>query len=406
MSKRGINHRQIKITNQTLIINEIRKSGSLSRSVLAKKLRLSAPSISANIDELTSRNIILERGTGDSAYGRKPINLEFNNAYGYVVAIDMSGGIFRIALSDLSGNNILETRSITDVIKIGSEVIERTMDAIADMLAGRGIPPHKLLCICIGSPGIIEPHTGSILFAPRIVDFKGTALRDAFANRFNTLVLVKNDMNCATVGEQLFGTAQNYRSFINILIDVGIGSGLVLNEKLYEGARGSAGEIGLWVNDTEEVVRQNKVTLSNMLDNQVSVFGLICRVKERHPGLFAHLGQGEVNLHLVPEYADAMFNAAKNGDPQVIAILREAAIRLGCALKNLYELLDLEAIIIGGQILEINEIFIPLLQQFLTDNLSGQVKVLPSSLGNNAVIRGAIGEGINHVLADIIEQAG
>jgi len=404
MSKKGINHKQIKVTNQTLIINEVRNSDGLSRSDLARKLRLSAPSISANIDELISRDIILEKGVGSSAFGRKPIHIEFNNDYGYVVAVDMSGGAFRMALSDLSGTNILEYGSISDVIQITSEVIERTMETIAGMLARRGIPPQKLLCICIGSPGFIDPRTGSVVYAPRIVDFPGTALKDAFANRFNTLVLVKNDMNCAAVGEHLFGIAQSYHSFINILIDVGIGSGLVLNEKLYEGSRGSAGEIGLWVNDTEDAVRRNKVTLNNMLDNQASVFGLICRVKEKHPDLFAHLGQGEIDLHRVPEYTDVMFSAARAGDPRVIAILREAAIRLGCVLKNLYELLDLEAIIIGGLILEIGDIFMPLLEQFLTDNVSGKVKVLSSTLGNNSVIYGAIGEGINHVLVDIMNQ--
>ncbi|MFC5403236.1 ROK family transcriptional regulator [Cohnella soli] len=401
---KGINHKQIKVTNQTLIINEVRKSDGLSRSDLARALRLSAPSISTNIDELISREIILEKGIGSAAFGRKPIHIEFNNEYGYVVAVDMSGGAFRIALSDLSGTNILEYGLISDVVQITSEVIERTMNTIAEMLARRKIPPHKLLCICIGSPGFIEPSTGSVVYAPRIVGFTGTSLRDTFAERFNTLVLIKNDMNCAAVGEHLFGTGQHYYSFINILIDVGIGSGLILNEKLYEGARGSAGEIGLWVNDTQEAVRQNKVTLNNMLDYQVSVFGLICQVREAKPDLFISLGQGEVNLHLVPEYAQIMFNAARAGDEQVISIIREAAIRLGCVLKNLYELLDLEAIIIGGLILEIEDIFMPPLEQFLNDNVSGKVKVLTSSLGDKGVIYGAIGQGINHVLVDIINR--
>lgn len=404
MRAKGVNQKQIKTTNQSLIINEIRSAGSLSRSELAKKLMLSAPSISANIDDLISRNVILEKGAGESARGRKPINLVFNYSYGYVAAVDMVSSSSRIALSDLSGTNVLDYAHVEDTWQITPEAADRIMDTISQLLRKHDIPEEKLLCICLGSPGIIDPDTSAIVFAPRIIDLPGTALRDRFASRFNADVIVKNDLNCSAVGEQLFGAGVDYRNFINIQLDLGSGAGLILNNQLYEGSRGSAGEVGLWIMDYKPVVEGQGVSLVNVADYHISVFGLLCKVKEQYPDVLAPMGEGDIDLHQIAGYAKLMFAAARAGDERVLAIIREGVAKLGCVLRNICLLLDLEAVIIGGLMLELDELYLEPLEEIMSAHISTQVRIVPSTLGDKAVLFGAIGEAINKILDNIINN--
>ncbi len=402
MGKIGINQRQVKTTNQSLIVKEVRGTGQISRSMLAKKLKLSAPSISNNIDDLISRNIIFEIGIGKSNYGRKPINLQFNNAYGYVVAVDMISNVIRIAVSDLSGINILGEDVIDDALIITEEVIDKTILAISRMIAKAKLNIENLLCICIGSPGVIDPETNEIILCPRMRDGKMIHFLDMFNKSFSTKVIVKNDVNCATIGEHLFGSGKEMKNFINVYIDIGTGSGIFLNDRVFEGSRGGSGEFGLWVMNISEAVKENRVLLTNVVDNHISIFGLVCKIKTQHPDLFSHLGEGEINMHVMPEYTKALFDAVSNGDPRIITLVLKSAVELACVIKNICEFLDINCVILGGKVLNFGEIYMRTLRSFLKNNSSHDITIITSELGEKAVLYGALGEGINYVINDLI----
>jgi DNA-binding transcriptional ArsR family regulator len=95
------NQEMIRITNQTLILDLIREKGLISRADIAKLLNLSPPSTSGNISRLLEMNMIREVGEGISCGGRKPILIELNKEYGYIVAVDMSCGDIRISLGNI-----------------------------------------------------------------------------------------------------------------------------------------------------------------------------------------------------------------------------------------------------------------------------------------------------------------
>lgn len=403
MGKIGINQRQVKTTNQSLIIKEIRNHGCISRSSLAKKLKLSAPSISNNIDDLISRNIIFETGTGQSDFGRKPINLEFNNAYGYVIAVDMISNDIQIAASDLSGTNILAQDVVEDALIITEEVIERTIARIKSMIDKAQLAEKNLLCICIASPGIIDPETYEVILCPRMKTGKTVRFFDLFHNHFNTKIIIKNDVNCSTVGEHMFGAGRNKQSFVNIYVDIGTGSGIFLNDRIFEGTHGGAGEFGLWTMNISEAVTDNRISLTNVVDNYISIFGLVCKAKEQYPDLFTHLGEGDINMHVLPEYTGILFNAVQNGDRRVISLVLQSAVELACVIKNICEFLDVDLVIVGGKVLNFGELYFRTLRNFLKNNASHPIEIIESELKDKSAIYGALGEGINCVIKDLIQ---
>lgn len=111
---------------------------------------------------------------------------------------------------------------------------------------------ERLLAISIGTPGDIDRQTGYFLYAPRFEDCTKLNLHTIFQEAFGVDVLVKNDVNLATMGENLFGAGGGCRNMLYIALDYGIGSGMILDGRLFEGARGFSGEIGLWLMDPQE----------------------------------------------------------------------------------------------------------------------------------------------------------
>ena len=97
--------------------------------------------------------------------------------------------------------------------------------------------PRPLLNISIGTPGDIDRKTGDFLYAPRFQNCSVRNLQHFFNDTFHVDVFVKNDVNLATMGENLFGAGIGCSNMLYVSVDYGIGSGVILNGKLYEGSR-------------------------------------------------------------------------------------------------------------------------------------------------------------------------
>ena len=111
MLKAG-NQTLVKINNQNAIIKFIIKNGPISRAELAKRLKISKPTVSTNVEGLLEKNILLEVGRGETHIGKKPILLDFNKNYKYVLACDLSRNNSKIAVSNLQGEIVAEDKIV------------------------------------------------------------------------------------------------------------------------------------------------------------------------------------------------------------------------------------------------------------------------------------------------------
>jgi glucokinase len=98
--------------------------------------------------------------------------------------------------------------------------------------------------IGIGVPSIVDVEKGIIYDAPNIPSFREVPLKDILQRRFRIPVFVNNDANCFALGELHFGAARGYKHLIGLIVGTGMGSGVVINGKLYAGPNCGAGEIG------------------------------------------------------------------------------------------------------------------------------------------------------------------
>ncbi len=406
METKGSNQSLVKITNQHLIVREVRSNRQLSRSDLAKKLQLSNPSVSKHVDDLIAKGLIVETGSLVTDVGRRPIMLEFNAKHGCVAVIDLSSNDARICVADLMGNK-LEYARVEGGQIITTEVLERIILTLRDMMTNLGDRCGRLVGICIGMPGIVEPETGRILWSIRVENYQEADICELFRKAFHAPVMLKNDVNLAVVGEQKFGAGGGVSSLMLVNVDVGIGIGVMIDGKLYEGAGGIACDIGVQLSASEEEIEgiQNGLDcLQYMLEHKINVNRLTSRVAS-----MMESGRETVLRDWISRPEELSFDdvvrAYGMSDPMTVQCVRGFARQIAVACKNLSSVFDVELILLGGAAARLGTPFINEITAFygiLPGYSHPDIKL--SKLFDTAVIFGGIVAATDYAIDRIIEK--
>lgn len=406
MTQKGSNQSLVKVTNQHLIVREVRAGHQLSRSDLAKKLQLSNPSVSKHVDDLIAKGLLIETGSLVTDVGRRPIMLEFNGKHGCVAVIDLSSTDARLCIADLLGNK-LEYARVEGGQIITFDILERIILTLRDMLTNLGERCGKLVGICIGVPGGIDPETGRILWSSRIENYQELDIREMFQRAFRAPVLVKNDGNLAVVGEQSFGAGNGLSSLLMVNIDAGIGVSAIIDGKLYEGASGFACDFGVHLNmSSEEIdnIQDGADCLDYMIERQMNIFHLTESV-----AAMMETGRETVLREWVNSPSELTFDdvvrAYGMSDALAQHAVRRFARQVAVQCKNLCSLFDVELLLLGGTIAKLGTAFLNEILAFyniLPGYSHPEIKL--SKLFETAVIFGGIGTATDYAIDRIIEK--
>jgi len=238
------------------ILRIIRERKSTSRVQISKLTGLSKPTISSIVNDLVEEGVVRENGLGQSksSGGRKPINISFAKDYRNVLSVDIGGTKTIFALIDLDGNILKRDTITTDLL--------RTERGLVDELSGRlesyieEVGKEKVLGISIGIPGTVDRTTQKIKYMPSF-DIGNLDLKTPVEKRFGISTLIENDVTLAAFGESWIGSARQFNDVILVSIGTGIGSGIVINDSVYRGCVGGAGEIGEFVTDWSTESKMN-----------------------------------------------------------------------------------------------------------------------------------------------------
>ncbi len=403
---KGSNQSLVKVTNQRLIIQEVREGKQLSRSDLAKKLQLSNPSVSKHVDDLLAKGLLIETGSLVTDVGRRPIMLEFNGTHGCVAVIDLSSNDARIFVADLLGNKLEYSRVDGGQI-ITAETLNRIILTLHDMLTNLGDRCGKLVGVCVGVPGVIEPVTGKIRWSNRVENYEELDIKSMFENAFHAPAIVKNDVNLAVVGEQNYGAGIGLETMMLVSIDVGIGMSVILDSKLYEGASGIACDIGVHIAMTDEqmdAVQSCGDSMAYILERKLNILRLTESVGE-----LLESGR-ETILHEWVSSRDSLtfddvVRAYGMNDPMVVQCVRRFARNIAILCKNLCGMFDVETVILGGAIAKLGNGFLNEILAFY-NMLPGYscAELCLSKLSETAVIFGGIRTATDYAIDRIIEE--
>lgn len=389
--------KDLRINNQILILQTIQKNGRMSRAEVSKAIHLSAPSVSTNVDKLLELGLLREVGEGKSATGRKPIMLEIVEDYRLVAAVDLSSDPVVVALSDLHGNLIDQCLVMVNEDEITQETFQAIIYALHTLLNRHHVPADRLYKIGIAAPGVIDEQTGFYINAPRISNYRSVNLCQMFTKEFNTEVVVRNDTNLAALGEWHSGGLENSRNLIYILADSGIGAGLMLNNQLYRGTHGTAGDIGYLL--TAFAGGENQ-----WFDSIGSGYAILKaatkELRERNPEILRDFN--------IPEGRHLDFIQFRKilGSGNVICkeVLQRAVAVWGKVLTNICVLLDLDTVVLGGRMAYLEDDFLNPLSTFVNTNVPFRVKIVASKLDGNAALTGAISTILEDVFSNLVSD--
>ena len=375
----------LRALNERTVLEAIRADAPISRAELSRRVGISKPTISLALQSLLEAQLVREVD-GASRRGRYGATLfEAVPEARLVLGLDIGGRFLRGAICDLRG----DVRARHDVETAGADIAE-LLDAATDLhgalIAASELSGESIDSVTIGVPGAVDPATGDVRLAETIRGLEGFALARAVERRLGVGVSVENDINLATVGERWRGVGAGVDNFAFLSIGTGLGAGLVIRGELHRGHRGAAGELDFALGPATR--EQDDPCAQALTAFAASVAGtgqLVTALKRP----FA-----------VPE----IFSAARAGDPLGRAVVSESARRIAVHIAPIAAVCDLELVVLGGGIGANGDLLLSPIRELLADQLPFPPRVEISSLGDAAVLTGALAIGLRSALDNAFSQ--
>ena len=225
--------------NPRAVYDQLLDHQALTRDQLAGLTGLSRIAASASVEQLVDRGLAVPvpslRREGPAAK-----RYALTATAGYVIGAYIRHGFITLAAADLTGR---VAARVELPFEDPDDAASMLHGAIATCMESAGADVDRLRRVVLGSPGIIDPHTGEFAFAYLLPTWKHTVTAD-LRRLLGRPVVFENDVNLAAMAEARFGHGRGVQHLVFSRIDEGLGLGLVLNGRLYRGRRGWAGEVG------------------------------------------------------------------------------------------------------------------------------------------------------------------
>lgn len=227
--------------NKEMILKKIISDEYVSRNDIITLTGLNKATVANLVNELIEEKLVIEVGKEQSSGGRRPRILSFNNHAGYVLALDIGVNYLKGAIIDLQGNLILEhTQPVTETdfetyFKKICTLIKTLEEAVPNC-------PYNIIGLGIAVPGIINTEN-IIVYAPNL-HWRNINLIENLRPFVDYPVFINNEANAGAYGEYIFTHKRLESNLLFLSIGIGIGAGVIVNDLIYEGAHGFAGESG------------------------------------------------------------------------------------------------------------------------------------------------------------------
>jgi glucokinase-like ROK family protein len=392
----------IRKVNTSILLNVLRLQAPISRAELATTTKLNRSTVSNIINELIDEGLVLELETMEPKIGRPGIALALKPEAGAVVGMEIGVGFISVILTDFVANVLWREWIEISSSKPQIEIISEAEKLIDQALAVAQEKNMRLLGIGLGVPGLVNTRKGELLFAPNL-GWKNVPLRLMWNQRFHLPLYVENEANLAALGEYYFGVGREVGNLIYLSSGVGLGGGLIINNKLFKGGFGLAGEIGHIQRDPAgEMCGCGR---RGCWETQVGPRAVLQRVKraiEADPDnvLAKYINDDQNKLTF-----NQVVDCALQGEPLCRSALEEVGKNLGTGIADLANIFNPEMVVIGGAFSYGREILLPVIEETLSNETLPAVKkdlrVIFSEHGADACVLGAIAIVLDDILREL-----
>ena len=374
---------QTKEHNTTLVLKTIYHSDSISRAEIARVTGLTRTTVSDIVSNLVADDLVVEAGVGASLGGKPPIQVQLNENSRNLICVDLSNEVFRGAVINLRGQ-VLQLETLALQHRRGELALQAVYDLIDKLMLRI---EASVLGIGIGTPGLVDIHQGVIIQAVNR-GWANLPMKQLLEQRYQLPVHVANDSQVAALAEFSFGVKYDQPNLVLIKIGEGIGSGIVLDGKIFHGDGFSAGEIGhLAVREDGELC-----TCGNHGCLETIASSRALTEKSLELGLVTADDQSTAS-GANSDVLDKLAVSFQGKDPAAIKLVQGAGHSLGVAIANLIGILNIQQIVIAGDLVRFGEPLLTAAQAEMHVNvlpaLAEKTHLSYSCLGEDIVVRGA-----------------
>ncbi len=387
--------------NRIKILSVIRERGEVSRAEIVRVVGLSAPTVTRVVEGLIRDDkLALEVGTGDSHGGRPPILVRFNGAGNYVIGIDLGTTAIRGAVANLNAEILAETSVPTEVETGADAVIERVASVIEELMNTDTVERSRILGVGMAVAGLINRQENTVEFSPDF-NWRHVDIQTPLARRIDIPIIFDNVTRVMALGELWYGIGKNITSFVCVNVAYGIGAGIIVDGRPLYGSEGMAGEFG-HVTLERESSAQCKCGNFGCLE-ALSSGRAIAQAAQRELATGRHSSLTEMsNGRSTQITARMVIEAARAGDELATEVFHTAVDYLGVGIAGLINLLNPEAVVIGGGVAQAGDILFDRLNEIVRKHVmprhADRVNLLPVTHGMNATVMGAVSLVLNKVL--------
>ena len=368
------------------ILQLVRTGQADTRAELAALTGLARSTVAQRVDALLAVDLLVPRGDGRSTGGRPPTRLAFNRDAGIVLCGDLGATHSRVAVTDLAGGVLAQTRrdiAIAEGPEVVLDWLERAFEAL---VAEAGRDPRRVRGVGVGLPGPVEFATGRPVSPPIMPGWDRYPVGERLAARYGVPALVDNDVNIMAVGEH-WATWRDEAFLLFVKMGTGIGSGIVAGGHVHRGADGAAGDIGhVHVPDHDDIVCRcgNRGCLEAFAGGRA----MASRLRE----------QGQDTSTSVD-----VVRRVRAGDPAATQLVREAGRAVGGVLATCVNMLNPAVIVIGGDLALADEPLLAGVREVVYRRslplATGRLRIVRSALDDAAGVLGAAIMVIEEIVA-------
>lgn len=308
----------------------------------------------------------------------------------YVIGVDLGGTNVRAAIVDRSGEIAGQSRADSRAMEGFDATLEQILSAVESAVSDSAVNISSLGAVGMAIPGTVKNDEGLVLWSPNFKDWNGVQLRDPIQAKLGVPVSMGNDANVAAFGEYTFGAGRDSRCMVMFTLGTGIGSGLILDGRIYSGVSETAPEMG------HHIVLADGPRCScgryGCLEALARRDAIVDRLARK-----AHLGRYTTLIdksgHDLRYVTPAMIaEAAAEGDRVSIETLEETGYYLGIGIANAINILNPDRVVIGGGIAQAGDLIFDSVRRTVEVNALyaplQAVEIVAAALGDDAGVLG------------------
>jgi glucokinase len=300
-----------------------------------------------------------------------------------VIGVDLGGTNLRTALLSPDGEVLDRQKEATQAIDGWKQVVSRLIRNIQQLQAIARQRGMDVAAAGVGAPGVIQMDKGIVVKSPNFPDWNNLPLKEELERALCIPVSIENDANAAALGEQWRGAGRGIDSMILLTLGTGVGGGIVLNNQIWQGADGMAGEIGHMTLIPDG--RQCGCGNSGCLEMYASARGIVQSYREA-------LGSTEAGT-AASITSEQVYQAAREGEAVARRVMKGMGRMLGIGIANLINIFNPQMIVLGGGVKDAWDLFIGATQEEIMRRAfqvpAERTKIVPSLLGDDAGMIGA-----------------